>query len=61
MSVVEAGHIKSSMRNLNCGTNDKFKRMLAYQMEFGYDLTLSPGDAVTMNPGFEAMLGIVNS
>ena len=61
MSAAEAGHIKLSMRNLNCSTKDKFKHMLAYQMEFGYDLALSPVDVVSMNPGFEAVLGIVNS
>ena len=61
MSAVEAGRIKLSMCNLNCSTRAKFKHMLAYQMEFGYDLALSPGDAVSMNPGFEAVLGIVNS
>ena len=61
MSAVEAGRIKLSMRNLNCSTKDKSNHMLAYQMEFGYGLALSPGDVVSVNPGFEAVLGIVNS
>ena len=61
MSAFEGGRIKLSTRNLNCSTKDKFKHMLAYQMEFGYDLALSQGDAVSMNPGFEAVLGVVNS
>ena len=41
MSAFEGGRIKLSTRNLNCSTKDKFKHMLAYQMEFGYDLALS--------------------
>ena len=61
VSTVEKGRIKSSMRNLNCDNKAKFRHMLAYQMELGYDLALSPGDVVSMNPGFEAVLGVVSS
>ena len=61
VSTVEKGRIKSSMRNLNCDNKAKFRHVLAYQMELGYDLALSPGDVVSMNPGFEAVLGVVTS
>ena len=49
---------KKSMKNLKCSRIDKFKHMLAYQLEMGYDLALAPGDVVSMNPGFESILGV---
>ena len=53
--------IKSSMKNLKCSAKVKFQHMLAYQMELGYDLALSPDDVVSSNPGFESVLGIVGN
>ena len=50
--------IKNSMKNLKCTRIDKFKHMLAYQLKIGYDLALAPGDVVSMNPGFESILGV---
>lgn len=50
--------IRSSMKNLKCSAKVKFSHMLAYLMEFGYDLTLAPGDVVSANPGFESVLGV---
>ena len=53
--------IKSSMKNLNCSAKVKFIHMCAYQMELGYDLALAPGDVVSMNPGFESVLGVIST
>ena len=39
--------------------DDLIKHMLAYQMEFGYDLSISPDDNVSSNPGFESVLGVL--
>lgn len=55
----EKASIKSSMKNLNCSDTAKFRHMLAYQMELGYDLALSPDDNVSANPGFESVLGVL--
>ena len=46
------------MKTLNCRANVKFQHMLAYQMELGYDLALSPNDVVSSNPGFESVLRV---
>ena len=46
------------MKTLNCRANVKFQHMLAYQMELGYDLALSPNDVVSSNPGLESVLGV---
>ncbi len=58
MTEEEVKLIKSSMKNLNCSAKVKFTHMLAYQMELGYDLALSPDDVVSGNPGFESVLGV---
>ena len=58
MTEEEVNLIKSSMKNLNCSSKVKFTHMLAYQMELGYDLALSPDDVVSGNPGFESVLGV---
>ena len=61
LSAAEAGRVKSGMRNLKCDNKEKFRHLLAYQMELGYDLALGPGDVVSVNPGFEAILGVITS
>ena len=53
--------INSSMKNLKCSNQEKFRHMLAYQIELGYDLCLAPGDVVSTNPGFESVLGLIIS
>ena len=58
LSKREEESIRSSMKTLNCRTNVKFQHMLAYKMELGYDLALSPNDVVSSNPGFESILGV---
>ena len=59
LSKNEKRNIKAGMKNLNCTDNVKFRHMLAYQMEFGYDLSISPDDNVSSNPGFESVLGVL--
>ena len=59
ISKEEVNMIKSSMKNLNYTNKVKFTHMLAYQMELGYDLALSPDDVVSSNPGFESVLGVL--
>ena len=59
MSKNEKANIKAGMKNLNCTDNVKFRHMLAYQVELGYDLALSPDDNVSSNPGFESVLGVL--
>ena len=58
LSVDEVHAIENSMKNLKCTRIDKFKHILAYQVEKGYDLDLAPGDVVSMNPGFESILWV---
>jgi len=36
----------------------KFQEVIVYLFEFGYDLTLSPENNVSLSPGFESILGI---
>ena len=61
LSKGDSDRIKSSMRNLNCSYNVKFQHMLAYLMEFAYDLALLPDDVVSTNPRFESVLGLITS
>ena len=58
LSKDEGRLIKLNMKNLKCSSKVKFSHMLAYQMEMGYDLALAPGDVVSVNPGFESVLGV---
>ena len=53
--------IKSSMENLKCSNKEKFRHVLGYQMELGYDLCLAPGDVVSTNPGYEMILGVTET
>ena len=48
------------MKNLNCDAIAKFHHILAYQMELGYDLAISPDNNVSCSPGFESVLGVVS-
>ena len=50
--------IKFSMNNLKCSTKVKFRHILAYQIELGYDLALAPGDVLSANTGFESVLDV---
>ena len=57
----EKKSVQTSMKNLNCTEITKFHHILAYQIELGYDLAISPDNNVSMSPGFEAVLGITSS
>ena len=46
------------MKNLKCSSKVKLNHMLDYLMEMGYDLALAPGDVVSVNSGFESILGV---
>ena len=61
LSEKEKKDIKSSMKNLKCSEIEKFHNILAYQIELGYDLALSPDNNVSKSPGYEAVLGITSS
>jgi hypothetical protein len=58
MSNEDKKKIKTSM-----GTKvkelQKFQDICAYQLEFGYDLAIGPGNNVSRSPGFESVLGVV--
>ena len=36
----------------------KFQDICAYQLEYGYDLAIAPGNNVSESPGFESVLGV---
>ena len=57
----EKKSIKLSMKNLKCSELEKFHNILAYQIELGYDLALSPDNNVSKSPGFESVLGVTSS
>ena len=61
LSAVEAGRVKSGMRNLKCDNKEKFRHLLVYHTELGYDLAPGPGDVVSMDPGYEAIFGVITS
>ena len=61
LSNTEDENIRSSIKNLKCTAKVKFHHMLAYQMEFGYDLALSPDEVISSNPGFVSVLGVLSS
>ena len=46
------------MKNLKCKDISKFHHVLAYQIELGYDLAISPDNNVSSSPGFESILGV---
>ena len=39
---------------------EKFHNICAYQLELGYDLSISPLHNVSQNPGFESFSGVVH-
>ena len=51
--------IKGSMPNLKSDIH-RFQYMFSYLLEMAYDLLISSDDAVSKNPGFEHVLGVVN-
>ena len=53
--------IQSSMRNQKCAEVEKFRTMLDYQFELGYDLALAKETNASTNAGYEAILGVVSS
>ena len=61
LSDTSKANIKSSMKNLKCAQKVKFRHMLAYQMELGYELALAPGDDASSNPWFESVLDVFSS
>lgn len=38
--------------------SQKFRSILAYQFELGYDLAIALSDNVSQSPGFESFIGI---
>ena len=54
-------NIKSSMSNLKCRDITKFHHILAYQVELGYDLAISPDNNISKSPGFESVLGVIGA
>ena len=57
----EKKSIKLSMQNLKCSELEKFHNILAYQIELGYNLALSPDNNVSKSSGFESALGVTSS
>ena len=57
MDAEEKELIRSSM-NKDLASIQKFQDIVAYQLEFGYDLAISPEHNVSRNPGFESVLGV---
>lgn len=51
--------IRSSMGN-KVTELQKFQDICSYQLEFGYDLAISPDNNVSRSPGFESVLGVFN-
>ena len=60
LSDTEKNHIKAGMKILNCAPLIKFHHILAYQIELGYDLAISPDHNTSSSPGFESVLGVIN-
>ena len=61
LSEAEKKYIKSSMNNLKCADITKFHHILAYQLELGYDLAISPDNNVSTSPGHESVLGVTSN
>ena len=57
----EKKNIRTSMKNLKCREITKFHHILAYQVELGYDLAISPDNNVSNSPGFESVLGVIGT
>ena len=51
--------IKESMKKVPNRLR-KFQTNLAYLMEFGCDLAIDPSRNVSLNPGFESIIGLFN-
>ncbi|KAL7545663.1 hypothetical protein ACHAWF_009011, partial [Thalassiosira exigua] len=50
LSKEDKDRVKASMSNLKCNKITKFHHILAYQIELGYDLALSPDNNVSQSP-----------
>mmetsp|Transcript_14640 Transcript_14640/g.33976 ORF Transcript_14640/g.33976 Transcript_14640/m.33976 type:complete len:218 (-) Transcript_14640:271-924(-) len=59
MNTAMKARIKSSMKHMTSDIQ-RFQSMFAYLMEMTYDLMISSDNAVSKNPGFEHVLGVVN-
>ena len=57
----ENKNIRTSMKNVKCREIAKFHHILAYQVELGYDLAISPDNNVSNSPGFESVLGVIGA
>ena len=53
--------IKDSMNHLKCSSLVKFRHVLGYIIELGYNLALAPDNDESDNPGFESLLGVFSS
>ena len=44
--------------SMSYAQKQKFRSILAYQFELGYDLAIALSDNVSQSPGFESFIGI---
>ena len=58
LSEFEKAKIKSSKVDGSMSDAEKFRTILAYQFELGYDLAIALSDNVSQSPGFESFIGI---
>ena len=58
LSELEKAKITSSKVDGKMSDIEKFRTILAYQFEIGYDLAIASGDNVSESPGFESFIGI---
>ena len=58
LSELEKAKITSSKVDGRMSDIEKFRTILAYQFEIGYDLAIASGDNVSESPGFESFIGI---
>ena len=57
LSTEDQKRINGCLKNINSSIK-KFHTILAYQLELGYDLAISPNVNVLQNPGFETVVGV---
>ena len=50
--------IKESMKNVRNNLH-KFRTYLVYLTKLGYDLAIGPALNVSLNPGFESIIGVL--
>ena len=58
LSEHEKANITSSKLDGKMTDIEKFRAIIAYQFELGYDLAIASRDNVSKSPGFESFIGI---